>query len=687
MVVFNGSTVTVKGNGSATNTYNYAEGDTYNVAKFQLRAGDAALIVNGFTLTNTAANKLDMTKFVDKVEVLANGTPLKGVTFKATRDDKLVLSFDKQEIDIRGRVTYVVRVTLKDFDDYSKELKLAIADPSDFNALEKKTETRVTVNTTGSVWTTHTFNGGKVRLSNTKLGTVDAAQGSSDVVFASGTVKIAEPVKLPEFSVIVTPTPASAKNVDAMSIALEGNEAYDAKCTTVATGTTCVFKNVVLEKSGKIQFKMDLNIDTVQGVTLESKINTASFNNTAFVNATYDNSRKSVVAGDIAGSITLEKVKVQPAKAALENKLSRDIEFLTNESSNKVVFDGTYTAKKGTVNLNSIRIVKNGATPAVVNPDTITFYLSIDGKEVATFEGKNAGATYAATNEETFSQIKIEAGKKVNVKLEAEVDVQNRADYEYSLFLEGEDENGNDAGKADASLVKIKAREFGSVNLVTEAKDTVLLKGTNSTVAKFIVKPSNNVAGLKLDTLDLKAELSGVAVNDTDIRVKVDGEEVDVNAAGAALEYNVNKELPEEGLPVEVTYKPANTGKLVLTVEKVNGTAQNRTFAKKFVDALVTIAKQENVGKAETKYTFKVEKFDASTQVKDLELFASGSVGKLPGTIADGDILEIANDPASVKYLNKVTYTVGTGTETIERSDFRDYFRVGDTFAKVFKAE
>jgi len=686
MVVFNGSTVTVKGNGSATNTYNYAEGDTYNVAKFQLRAGDAALIVNGFTLTNTAANKLDMTKFVDKVEVLANGTPLKGVTFKATRDDKLVLSFDKQEIDIRGRVTYVVRVTLKDFDDYSKELKLVIY-PSDFNALEKKTETRVTVNTAGSVWTTHTFNGGKVRLSNTKLGTVDAAQGSSDVVFASGTVKIAEPVKLPEFSVIVTPTPASAKNVDAMSIALEGNEAYDAKCTTVATGTTCVFKNVVLEKSGKIQFKMDLNIDTVQGVTLESKINTASFNNTAFVGATYDNSRKTVVTGDIAGSITLEKVKVQPAKAALENKLSRDVEFLTNESSNKVVFDGTYTAKKGTVNLNSIRIVKNGATPAVVNPDTITFYLSIDGKEVATFEGKNAGTGYATTNEETFSQIKIEAGKKVNVKLEAEVDVQNQADYEYSLFLEGEDENGNDAGKADASLVKIKASNHGSVNLVTEAKDTVLLKGTNTTVAKFIVKPSNNVAGLRLDTLDLKAELGTVAVNDTDIRVKVDGDEVDVNATGTALEYNVNKELPVEGLPVEVTYTPANTGKLVLTVEKVNGTAQNRTFAKKFVDALVTIAKQENVGKAETKYTFKVEKFDASTQVTNLELFASGSVGKLPGTIADGDILEIANDPASVKYLNKVTYMVGTGTETIEKSDFRDYFRVGDTFAKVFKAE
>ena len=698
MVVFNGSEVTVKGNGAATNTYNYVEGDAYNVARFQLKAGDAALLVNGFTLTNIAGNKLDMTKFVDKVEVLANGTPLKGVTFKTTRDDKLVLSFDRQEIDMRGRVTYVVRATLKDFDDYSKMLQLKINEASDFNAIEKKTQTRVSVATAGT-WTEYTFNGGKVRLNNAKIGTVDAAQGSSDVVFASGTIKLPEAVKIPELKVVVKPDADSEKNVEAMSIALEGNEAYDAKCTTDKTSapkkgvTTCVFKNVILEKSGKVQFKMDLHADTAKDVTLTSKIvvtpdEYTSFNNGAFKNAIYDNSRKAVANGDVAGGITLEKVKVQPAKAALENKLSRDVEFLTNESTKKVVFDGTYTAKKGTVNLNSLKVVRNAGTPAVATPNSITFYLSIDGNEVATFEGKNAGTSEALTNEETFSQIKIEAGKKVNVKVEAEVDVNAAANYDYQMYLQGEDENGNDAGKADASLLKIKALDSGTVNLNTEAKDTVLLKGTNSTIAKFIVKPSNKVEGLKFDEIVLEAKKGATDIPASDLRVKVDGEEFDVE--GGVLTYKPNKELPVDGLVVEVVYKPANDGDVKLTVKTVNGKNQNRVFNKKFVNALVKIARQENVGKAETKYTFSVEKFDGSEQITDLKLYVgAGEKGSL-ATVTDGDILEIANDASSVKYIDKVEYKVDGNMVSIEKAgatSFRDYFRVGDTFAKIFKAE
>lgn len=698
MVVFNGSEVTVKGNGARTNTYNYVEGDAYNVARFQLKAGNAALLVNGFTLTNIAGNKLDMTKFVDKVEVLANGTPLKGVTFKTTRDDKLVLSFDRQEVDMRGRVTYVVRATLKDFDDYSKALQLKINEASDFNAIEKKTQTRVSLKTDGT-WTEHTFNGGRVRLNNAKIGTVDAAQGSSDVVFASGTIKLPEAVKISELEVVVTPSANSPKNVEAMSIALEGNEAYDAKCTTDKDSapkkgvTTCVFKNVILEKSGKVQFKMDLDADTEKNITLESKIvvganNYSSFNKGAFKDAIYDNSRKTVVDNDVAGGLTLEKVKVQPAKAALENKLSRDVEFLTNESTKKVVFDGTYTAKKGTVNLNSLKVVRNGGTPEVGTPNSITFYLSIDGNEVATFEGKNAGTSRDLTNEETFSQIKIEAGKKVNVKVEAEVDVDDdaAANYDYQMYLQGEDENGNDAGKADASLLKIKALKSGTVNLSTEAKDTVLLKGTNSTIAKFIVKPSNKVEGLKFDKIVLEAKKGADNIPASELRVKVDGEEFEVEE-GTSLTYKPNKELPVDGLVVEVVYKPANNGDVKLTVKSVNDKDQNRVFNKKFVNALVKIARQENVGKAETRYTFSVEKFDGSEQVTDLKLYVGADEKSSLATVTDGDILEVANDPASVKYIDKITYKVGGAEETIEKAGFRDYFRVGDTFAKIFKAE
>lgn len=446
---------------------------------------------------------------------------------------------------------------------------------------------------------------------------------------------------------------------------------------------------------------MDIHADTVKDITLTPKVKKGagsafSFNKVAFGDdSIYENSRKVVSDDDIAGSVVLEKVTVQPAKASLQNNLSKDVEFLTNESTKKVVFEGTYTAKKGDVTLKSFKIVKKAGTPAVANPDTISLSLYIDGQEVSNFEAKNAGATEDATNEEVFSNIQVEAGKVVKVKVEAEVEVANAANYEYTLYLYGEDENGNDAGRGYADLLKIKALESGTVNLTTTAKDTVLLKGTNTSVAKFVVKPSNNVEGLMLDTLDLNAELTpGGAVSDTDLTVKVDGEEIDVKAAGTDLEYEVNKELPVEGLVVEVIYKPAKNGDLVVTVENVNGKGQNRTFTKKFVDALVTIAKQENVGKAETRYTFSVEKFNGDEQVTDLKLFVGGDQkGTTLTTVVDGEILEVANE-SSVKYINKITYKVGGADVEIQKEKldmakptFRDYFRVGDTFAKIFKAE
>jgi hypothetical protein len=40
----------------------------------------------------------------------------------------------------------------------------------------------------------------------------------------------------------------------------------------------------------------------------------------------------------------------------LKNELSKSVEFLTNETNRKVVFDGTYTAKKAAVDLNEFWI-------------------------------------------------------------------------------------------------------------------------------------------------------------------------------------------------------------------------------------------------------------------------------------------------------------------------------------------
>jgi hypothetical protein len=91
--------------------------------------------------------------------------------------------------------------------------------------------------------------------------------------------------------------------------------------------------------------------------------------------------------------------------------LTKNVEFLQNETSRKVVFDGKYTAKKGgDIDLNKFFIYADGGyNPAASNSNKVTFYLFIDGEEVAdTTTVNNTGNVKSATTE-SFSDIRVKA--------------------------------------------------------------------------------------------------------------------------------------------------------------------------------------------------------------------------------------------------------------------------------------
>jgi hypothetical protein len=66
IVEYSAGTVTVSAN-NTEKTYNYVEGESYEVARFKLKAGNSALSVNGFTLYN--AGSLSDDEFVDSLTV------------------------------------------------------------------------------------------------------------------------------------------------------------------------------------------------------------------------------------------------------------------------------------------------------------------------------------------------------------------------------------------------------------------------------------------------------------------------------------------------------------------------------------------------------------------------------------------------------------------------------------------
>ena len=71
----------------------------------------------------------------------------------------------------------------------------------------------------------HGFNGGKIKLANTKLGNIDAAQGSEDVVVAEGTITVTEPISKLSFSVTAV---SGADAVSALRMFVNGEE-YEAR--------------------------------------------------------------------------------------------------------------------------------------------------------------------------------------------------------------------------------------------------------------------------------------------------------------------------------------------------------------------------------------------------------------------------------------------------------------------------
>ena len=678
VVSYVGSNVTIEIKGTSKD-YNYEEWDSYEVARLKVKAGDNAVAVKGFTLTNY--NGLDVWEFLDEAVVTVDGTEVENLKYSVNKDDELVISFDDVEIDMNKNVTFVVSLSFSEFDDYGESIAYYVAETTDFNAVEKKNWTRVTVTwdvASGAQAKIYTFNGWKIKLVNKKLWNVDAAQASEDIVVAEWTITITEPLSKLSFTINATNT-----GVENMKFVVNGEE-YEGKRSTATGWYDFKFSNVEIEKSWKIQFLIDVfDLDSVAWT-----VNFTTFNKDAFDGAKYDNTNKTVSTGDVAGSISFSKVTIQPSRGSLENNITKDVEFLLNETNRKVVFDGTYTAKKGDVYLNTARIITGTAWPSAGND--VTFYLFIDGDEVTDLD---AGV------EETFSEVLVKAGESVSVKVEAEVEAYGTGETlpTYTLELKWEDVNGNEnSWVASDDLVTMKTKESGSTTISAgSSKNTVLLKAKNQTIAEFTVKPSNSSdEDLNLDSIELTFTWGSKTIGSGDIRVKVDWTEYDADTdnGDGVLTYLPNEVLPSDGLIVQVILKDEYKWSLDMTVSEVNGKTQTRKFSKRYEEALVYIEDQKDLD-GSTRFYLSVETADSDTVVSNLKLYAwSTWLYTWTEEVVDGDDIEIVNPWTTTLMVDKIEYhyevdSTNSGTVTIEKSDYNDYFKVGDTYAKIFKVD
>ena len=158
---------------------------------------------------------------------------------------------------------------------------------------------------------------------------------------------------------------------------------------------------------------------------------------------------------------------------------------------------------------------------------------------------------------------------------------------------------------------------------------------------------------------------------------------------------NLLEEIDSDWVTVEVVLKNKTTWIVTLNVIDVNGKNPNRVFTKRFANALVYIASQEDLG-GTTKLTIAVEKADTSYTVADLIVSIDGGTSPLceaatctysiAGELSNGDTIEIAATGNVVKLIDNISYKVSADANrtNILKSDFNDYFKVGDSYAKVF---
>ncbi len=757
LVSYAWSKVQFSSRNSATKDYAWEADKSYEVAKFRVKApSDANILVKWFTLTDSKKNVIDADKYAKDVTVTFDGKEVSGLKWSINKDDELVVSFD--EVEVEGKKTASIAVNMsftEEFDNFNQSVQYYIKDITKFNATDKKTGTRVsqdesldtngnkiytveylatTIATNNSKWTTYTFKWGKVKLSGSKLGTVNAAANSTNVLIAEWEITITEHLRGNAYIQVPTHSvngKTYADFIDEIRLVINGEDTIwkvvtnptisrDGTTTTL-NWTFYEFRGLEIEKSGKVEIRVDVKDNAEGTISFPASLNSSSFE------LKYDESGEEVYTTQLAGSLNISNVKAQAAKASLENKNTKEVELIKLETNRKTIFDGTYEAKKGAITLKNF-IITPTASQAIfgVNNQNVTFYVTIDWEEYDADLLTDNSATFGVSAKWDIDDIEVADGKSVNVKVEIEVvPTAASTNNTFNIKLEGEDEDNNIAGEADDDTVKVKAVDKGSLNVNSSAKNTVLLKADRS-LAEFTIKPSKSGDDdVTLDNLVFSFAKNGGAAEANQgaseyLKVVVDGDtinaEKDTNG-NYTFEYKPEVKVPADWITVKVSLKSevemstTDAWERTLTLTHLNVTApsstntnQSRSFTKRYLPAILKIT-QEKKGDI-TKYNIDVERDDSSTTVSKVVFYTDSWAACAPAgewtnaltTLTNCAVAASSTDEFSdtdnsmqgtngetAKSITVIAYQIDGKYVIIKKSVYEDYFKVnGGDYLMLF---
>ena len=702
VVKYDGSVATVSARGWEKE-HNYEAGKSYEVSKFKVKAPEgSAILVKSFTFKDAwNLNTYDFLD-IDSVKVTVAGKTVKA-TASIDKSEELTVSF-KEDVEIAAKqnVEFIITSALNsDFDKYGSTIKFNMTNIS----ATDKNNARITINPGATKFVEYKFLGGKVKFTNNKLGNVESAINSDNVLIADGTIELTEDLK---GSATIKITQSSfvsggtnyypAQNIKEIRLVIAGDENVgtfytDAACTTKWANADPVyvkFDNLEISESGKVRVYVDIDDDA----NYEDK--SMTFGSIEW-NLQYEEDNNTTPAEvDKSGTISVSKLTFQKSEGSLTNTISSDeVEFKKGSSETKEIFKGAYTAKKSAIKLNKFTLSGNWvANTADSGKNPMHVYLYVDGNEVA--DAKLSCTSLPCIASDTFSDVLVDANASVDVRVEAEVNGTDLRDtVKFTLTLEGEDENDNPAGIASKQSAKVLVVEKGTPEVEKgTANNTVLVRGKDNTIATMTVKPSGASSSIDLESVyfdkwsndcsKIKLIVGNTDKSFADAKdssnndiCKVDGFEEEIRTAGKVLSIEFDEE-PDES----TTLKTADVNNLYLNDTKVNG-----SFSKAYADAVISFnqSKKDDI----TEYTVaNIEKYSSTATISDLHFYDADNNelvinGITPTTeLAVSDTFTIANTKSSV-YVKKIAYTVKRWTTftqnvVVEYSTYKDFFKTND---------
>jgi hypothetical protein len=424
------------------------------------------------------------------------------------------------------------------------------------------------------------------------------------------------------FEAVNTQADASKPAVKDVRISVDNDEISSTCTSTIGAGnvetTTCVFdKTTDVDKDSEIKFLLNISQYAKANETIKVTGNT-SFGKVMLKKTAdgvdyigkYDDANEYALASDLIGSIDLNNIKVQTPKAALENTKSKTVEFVQGKSDTQTIFEGKYTAKKRDIYLNKFTATSTeDVADQLDNFDELSLNVIVNGNKVATAEVKKDGTKLKAT--EDFSKVLVEAGESAEIKVEAKAypKAKTTANIEFKIEFAGEDKEGNEAGTADDTAAQFKAVEKGSLSVSDGTYETskdfrnnsVSLKKSNATIAKFDLKPSKSSTEVDLDEFAFTIDPYVGADDSSNVRVKVGtntSPTVSCSAAGLCKVTELDETVESNGITVEISTKGnAAVDEYTVTLHSVNKntdtTSVLKTYTQFVMPVTVTFAQKD----------------------------------------------------------------------------------------------